>query len=322
MREANRSREFPRPIAFTLRTIGSRVLLWTLRTIVLVCASSFSSTARDIGSPQNNTALHHGLWVWKGPSVVESPNGAELLRDFCRSNNINEIYISVSAHGDASPDDRFAHLIDLLHRSNIRVEALVSSENADEPGKHREKLLEHVRSVLQFNRSHSANRFDGIHLDIEPQQRPENKGPGNLRFLPGLVDAYRAARALAETAHVTINADIQNNLLKGDLAERRMLLYSLPRLTLMLYELSGPNDGDTPEKQIEKLQAASQKFLDIAYEGLHDPNPAKMIIGLRTPDYGEGLPRMLKNLDETHQANPHYLGWARHAYGDVLKTAR
>jgi hypothetical protein len=258
----------------------------------------------------------------EGPSVVESPNGVELLRDFCRSNGINEIYISVSAPGEASPDDRFAHLIDLLHRSNIRVEALVSSENADEPGKHREKLLDHVRAVLQFNRSHSANRFDGIHLDIEPQQRPENKGPGNLRFLPGLVDAYRAARALAEPAHLTINADIQNKLLKGDLAERRMLLSSLPRLTLMLYELSSPNDGDTPEKQIEKLQAASQKFLDMAYEGLHDPNVAKMIIGLRTPDYGERLPMMLKTLDETHQANPHYLGWARHAYGDVLKTAR
>jgi len=322
MREATRSREFPRPIAFTLRTIGSRVLLWTLRTILLICASSFCSTARDIGAPQSNTALHHGLWVWKGPSVVESPNGAELLGDFCRSNDINEIYISVSAHGDTSPDDRFAHLIDLLHRSNIRVEALLSSENADELGKHREKLLDHVRAVLQFNRSHPADRFDGIHLDVKPQQRPENKGPGNLRFLPGLVDAYRAARVLAEPAHLAINADIQNKLLKGDLAERRMLLSSLPRLTLMLYELSSPNDGDTPEKQIEKLQAASQRFLDVAYEGLRDPNLAKMIIGLRTPDYGERLPRMLQTLDETHQANPHYLGWARHAYGDVLKTAQ
>ena len=136
------------------------------------------------------------------------------------------------------------------------------------------------------------------------------------------MDAYRAARALAESAHLTINADIQNKLLKGDLAERRMLLSSLPRLTLMLYELSSPNDGDTPEKEIKKLQAASQKFLDMAYEGLHDPNLAKMIIGLRTPDYADRLLRMLKTLDEAHQANPHYLGWARHAYGDVLKPAR
>ncbi len=287
-----------------------------------LCLLCFLDCKRHRRRRKVTTALHHGLWVWKGPSVVESPNGVELLRDFCRSNDINEIYISVSAHGDASPDNRFAHLIDLLHRSNIRVEALLSSENADEPGKHREKLLDHVRAVLQFNRSHSANRFDGIHLDIEPQQRPENKGPGNLRFLPGLVDAYRAARALAEPAHLTINADIQNKLLKGDLAERRMLLSSLPRLTLMLYELSSPNDGDTPEKQIEKLQAASQKFLDMAYEGIHDPNLARMIIGLRSPDYGERLSKMLKTLDQTHQANPHYLGWARHAYGDVLKTAR
>jgi hypothetical protein len=104
------------------------------------------------------------------------------------------------------------------------VEALLSSADADEAGKHRDTLLDHVRGIVQFNQKHSADRFDGIHLDVEPQQRPENKGAGNLRFLPGLADAYRAVRAVAEPAHLTVNADIQNKLLKGSLAERRLLL--------------------------------------------------------------------------------------------------
>jgi hypothetical protein len=264
----------------------------------------------------------HGLWVWKNPPVVDAPQGAEKLRDFCRSQGINEVYVSFSPNGDASEEGRLAHLIALLHRSNIRVEALLSSENADEPGKHREKLLERVRAIVQFNRNHPADRFDGIHLDIEPQQRPENKGPGNLRFLPGLVDAYRAVRALAEPAHLTVNADIQNKLLKGSLAERRLLLSSLPRLTLMLYELSSPSDGETVEKKKEKLQAASQKFLDMAYAGLPDPNLAKMVIALRTPDYGELLPKMLNTLDESNRENQHYGGWARHSYNDYLKAGK
>jgi hypothetical protein len=283
--------------------------------VVLFVTFSLSATAEE-------DARVHGLWVWKNPPVVDAPQGAEKLRDFCQSQGINEVYVSVSANGDAAQEGRVAHLIALLHRSHIRVEALLSSENADEPGKHREKLLEHVQAIVQFNRNHSADRFDGIHLDIEPQQRPENKGAGNLGFLPGLVDAYRAVRAVAEPAHLTVNADIQNKLLKGTLAQRRLLLSSLPRLTLMLYELSSPNDGESVKQKEQKLQASSQKFLTMAYADLSDPNLARMVIGLRTPDYGELLPRMLEALDETNGKNPHYAGWARHSYNDYLRAAK
>jgi hypothetical protein len=292
----------------------TRAFSWTF-CVILFGAFSLSAAAAD-------DLPVHGLWVWKNPPVVDAPQGAEKLRDFCQSQSINEVYVSVSANGDASQESRLAHLIGLLHRSNIRVEALLSSENADEPGKHREKLLERARAIVQFNRNHSADRFDGIHLDVEPQQRPENKGAGNLRFLPGLVDAYRAVRAVAEPAHLTVNADIQNKLLKGSLAQRRLLLSSLPRLTLMLYELSSPTDGESVEEKKQKLQAASQKFLTMAYADLPDPNLAKMVIGLRTPDYGELLPRMLGTLDETNRENPRYGGWARHSYNDYLKTAQ
>ena len=272
-------------------------------------------------SPSADAADHplvHGLWVWKGPSVVEAPRGAESLRDFCRSAGINQVYISVSQHGDMSGIENFSHLIDLLHTSNIQIEALLSSEDADEPGQHREKLLDHVRRVVQFNQRHPQGRFDGIHLDLEPQQRAENKGAGNLRFLPGLVDAYRAVRALAEPAGLAVDADIQNKLLKGNSGERELLLSSLPRFTLMLYELSSPDDGESIEQKTEKLRTTSQKFLGMAYEDLRDNRLASMVIGLRTPDYGKWLPKMLDALDEANRGNPHYEGWARHSYNDSL----
>lgn len=92
----------------------------------------------------------------------------------------------------------------------------------------------------------------------------KTKGPGNLKFLPGLVDAYRAARRLAEPAQLTVNADIQNKLLKGEAAQRRSLLSSLSRITLMLYEISSPNDGEIPEQQEDKLRKAAAKFMDMA----------------------------------------------------------
>ena len=83
----------------------------------------------------------------------------------------------------------------------------------------------------------------------------------------------------------------------------------------MLYELSSPNDGDSIEAKAEKLQAASRQFLDMAYDGLNDPNLATLMIGLRTPDYGQLLPKMLTTLDESNRTDPHYQGWAWHAYG-------
>jgi hypothetical protein len=298
------------PTLALLRRIGS---VWIVCAIVLV---TFSSSA----SAQTGSAPIHGLWVWKSPTVLGAPHGAEELVDFCRSQDINEIYVSVSARSEADEEGALAHLISLAHRRNIRVEALLSSTDADEPGKHRDTLLSHVREMVQFNQGHSGNRFDGIHLDVEPQQRPENKGPGNLGFLPGLADAFRAVRSVAEPAGMTVNADIQNKLLKGNLEQRKMLLSAVGRATLMMYELSSPGDGDSPEQQAEKAQNASQKFLDMAYDGLGDRNLAKMVIALRTPDYGELLPQMLKKLDDANRANPHYLGWARHSYNDHLQA--
>ena len=245
-----------------------------------------------------------------------------MLRELCESQGINEVYFSVFEHGHMSGLSRLAGLIEQLHRSNIRIEALLSSEDADEPGKHRDKLLDRVHEIVQFNQEYPKDQFDGIHLDIEPQQRPENKGPGNLGFLPGLVDAYRAVRVVAGAAGLTVNADIQSKLLKGNLAQRKMLLASLPRLTLMLYELSSPNDGDSSEKQMEKLAVSSRKFLQMAYQGLNDMNLATMIIALRTPDYGDKLPKMLKSLDEVNGTNPHYQGWARHSFNDMLPATQ
>jgi hypothetical protein len=262
----------------------------------------------------------HGLWIWKSPTVLEAPRGAEALLDFCRSEGIDEVYVSISARSEAAEEGQLAHAIAVLHRSNIRVETLLSSTDADEPGKHRETLLNHVRGIVAFNQRHPADRFDGIHLDIEPQQRPENKGAGNLRFLPGLAEAFRAVRAIAESGGMTVNADIQNKLLKGDPGERKMLLSAVPRVTLMMYELSSPGDGESVEQKAQKVRNASRKFLDIAYDGLGGLNLAKMVIALRTPDYGELLPQMLKTLDDANRANPHYLGWARHSYNDYLQA--
>jgi len=263
-------------------------------------------------------ALVHGLWVWKGPSILLDARDDEKLLAFCRSHTITEVYVAVSSHGALMSDHRLIELIDRLHAGNLRVEALLSSDSADEPGRHRDKLLGQVDAILQFNRRASGSRFDGIHLDIEPQQRAENKGSENLGFVPDLIGTYRAVRARAEPAGLTVNADIQNKLLKGSLDERRAVFGSLPRLTLMMYELSTADAKDDAAR-MQQVQAAGRRYLQMAYAGIDGPASAMLVIGLRTPDYADSLPRMLSALEAANVDNPRFLGWAEHSYNDQLE---
>jgi hypothetical protein len=287
------------------------VLLRTFLAAFFWCVCSALGLAQD--------APVHGLWVWKSPSVLAATNAVEALRDFCKAQGITEIYVSISERSKDAEEAQLVHLIRVMHEESVRVEALLSSTEADEAGKHRETLIQHAREIVEFNRKHAPDRFDGIHLDIEPQQRPENKGPGNLRFLSGLAEAFREVREVAEPVGLTVNADIQNKLLKGDAAQRKLLLTSVPRVTLMMYELSSPDDGTTPAQKADKLSAESAKFLTMAYDGISGRSLAKMAIALRTPDYEALLPQMLAKLDEANHTNPHYSGWARHSYNDTLK---
>jgi hypothetical protein len=264
----------------------------------------------------------HGLWVWDTFAILQAPETFERLRDFCKAQHINEVYVSVAGREGESDDVKLAELIRVLHRAHIRVEALFGSSTADQPGKPREELLTRIKGILDFNREHKKTRFDGIHLDVEPYQREENKGLENRKFLPDLVQTYHEVQGLAANAGMTVNADIPNRLLKGSLSERWMLLSSLPRLTLMLYELSSPGDGDTPDSKAAKLRTVSNRSFKMAYDGVTEEHVARMSVALNTPDYEQLLPLMVKTLDDAHHRNKHYLGWARHSYNSYLETAK
>jgi hypothetical protein len=269
-----------------------------------------------------NGQFVHGVWVWRTPILLDLPARGEALRDFCRSHQINEVYLSFTSQNTAQPEQReIAKLIELLHKSHIRVEALLSGADADQPGQHRDKLMGHVNEVVTFNREHAHQRFDGIHLDLEPQQRQENKGPGNLGFLPNLLDTYRAVLTVAEQNQMTVNADIPNKFLKADAQQRQALMSSLPRLTLML-ELSSPGDGQSTAAQADTLRQAGTKYMEEAYQGLNGTNLAKLAIGLRSADYQQQLPGMLKAVQGALAQNPHFLGWAWHSYNDETEAAK
>ena len=69
-----------------------------------------------------NGQFVHGLWVWKTPTLLDLPSRGEALRDFCRSNQINEVYLSFTSQNTAEPEQQeIGKLIELLHKSRIRI---------------------------------------------------------------------------------------------------------------------------------------------------------------------------------------------------------
>jgi hypothetical protein len=65
-----------------------------------------------------------------------------------------------------------------------------------------------------------------------------------------------------------------------------------------------------------------RKFLDMAYAGFDGSSWARMVIALRSPDYGNDLPVMLRALEAANSADSHFLGWAWHSYNDQLDRQR
>ncbi|MGA8707299.1 MAG: hypothetical protein WB646_09965 [Steroidobacteraceae bacterium] len=177
---ASRPAPGPEPVRFKGRTAAVLARCARLAAgFLLLCAPAAASAAAP---------PVHALWVWNSAAVLQAPQGAEALRDFCRGADINEVYVSVSANYGALEALQLAQLIGLLHEANVTVQALLFSTTADEPGAPRTRLLDHVQAILQFNHDHAVQTFDGIQLDVEPQQRPENKGADKLGFLPGLIE--------------------------------------------------------------------------------------------------------------------------------------
>jgi len=304
---------------FASRILSANLLGYTL--LVAGCGSAtFVNGLPSSGSSAPSSSSVHGLWVYNGNTVAATSSGAEALRDFAVSQHINAVYISaLPTSSTPQLNSQISNLISVLHESKISVEALIGSHTADEPGAPRNGFLVTVQNVVQFNQQFSTTQFDGIHLDIEPQQRAENSGANALQFLPNLIETYREANALAVPANLVVDADIPIEVLRASADQRQALFTVLPRLTLMLYGVTRQSSGLSTQQQITAIQQASQNYLNTAYEGLSGNNLATLAIGLDTADYGYDLmPSVLSAVDQSSAANAHYSGWSRYSYADFL----
>ncbi|MGA8707298.1 MAG: hypothetical protein WB646_09960 [Steroidobacteraceae bacterium] len=119
---------------------------------------------------------------------------------------------------------------------------------------------------------------------------------------------------MTDRHRLMLEADIPARVLEADVDQRRALLLAVPRLTVIMDELSSPVDRLGAAQEAEQLGASSRRLLDMAYAGVDASRLARMSFALRSADYGTRLPQMLAALDQANSGDPHYLGWALRSY--------
>lgn len=184
------------------------------------------------------------LWVWEEQEILESGATLQQFKTYLLTNNIRHLYFSVNKEILADPAlrEQLAALVPLVHRLGIRISALVSENTWLLPDK-RDNLLQHIQEILALQQSFSGGeRFDGIHLDIEPQGLPEWQANQKL-YLTYLAETYAAVKNyLREHAPaLKLEGDLSPAYARIDPAALQSITAQCDAVLVMAYETKSLN---------------------------------------------------------------------------------
>jgi hypothetical protein len=185
------------------------VNLRRLRVFWLACLCLMPATW-GWGTPVQQRAI----WMWEEDSyaLLENPQQAAQALHFLQSKGIQTLYLYADAHNDRlllrSHPERYARLIQQMHKGGVRVHALLGSwplhtERYVLP-EHRTEALAMLQRVIDYNLAAEPQaRFDGVNLDIEPHVLDAWSAQRET-LLQGFVELSEAFMALKRRASVAL----------------------------------------------------------------------------------------------------------------------
>jgi hypothetical protein len=160
------------------------------------------------------TKPDRGLWVWETAPLLSDAGERRTFFEFCKTHGINVVAMQIATRGtgaDRQLDARaeWIALITEAHRGRMRVHALDGDPKFARAAQHG-TVLSIVNAVVAYNASVApAARFDGLHLDIEPQALPEWKDPKTREpLLAEYLEINQGAATRARAAGLLYGVDI------------------------------------------------------------------------------------------------------------------
>jgi hypothetical protein len=268
-----------------------------LALVALVAACAVSAAA---ASPRRAT------WVWDN-WVVETPEKQQDFLRFCRARRIDTVFLHAPADHLRERAANFHSLLAAAHRQKMRVEAL---DGRPEWAFERARAEAHVAAVLAFNLAtgRPGERFDGIHLDVEPYDMPQWKAARQsaaAQYLE-MLDVVRT-----EAGGLPLSADVPPWFGEVEIPEGTVLSGTIARVStvaLMAYtdQIKGLRREGRPAVEFAQHEK-KQVWIGISAQ-LRDSD-----MDLKRP-VREQVEAVIKRAEHTFRGAPGLAGVAVHDY--------
>lgn len=167
----------------TGRAFSQGGVRWCLLGLLTVALGSSSANAQSCATQP--CPAQRAMWINQTPyDVVRVPAERDYVLAFASCFNINEFFLSVTFQcpspdscsiGGSTYRQQLRDTIRAAHQAGIRVHALSGHPELALSANHIQ-VLARIQAVLAFNNGGSLDeKFDGIHLDVEPYALQEYK---------------------------------------------------------------------------------------------------------------------------------------------------
>jgi hypothetical protein len=187
-----------------------------LKTLALCMDSATIPPLVKATAPLSPDGTQKAIWVWNTKTIAVNRETEHLFVDFLVRQHFTEVFLAIPYEQGAAtetgsmPVNRavLSPIVSLLHAKGIRVHALIGDRNFALPQWH-SYATSTVENIIRFNaESKRLERFDGIHLDVEPYLLPGFNSPRHGKILEGYLGLLSKVSDQARRAKLIFGADI------------------------------------------------------------------------------------------------------------------
>ena len=251
-------------------------------------------------------ATNRAMWVW-GKDLLDRAGEADFLLDFAEARGIGTLFLSASTARIAGGADAFRGFLARAHERGISVEAL-GGEAAWATPEGRASADAFVDAVIAFNAAgKERERFDAVHLDVEPHTLDAWKGAGRAAIVEGYVGLLQRACERTGKAALRLSADVPVQFAKVEYGEGTLSDAVATRTDAVAVMAYGPGPGAltrATQGQVEAAERAGKRVWVGLSADTKDLPPA-----------AEGLPREMALEGLADEAFAAYRNW--HSFSGI-----
>jgi hypothetical protein len=301
------------------RGLAATACLLALAGLLAACSAEVPrSQAQDPGA-ERSAAPPRALWVWK-LELLKSPDRFDSLLAFAGQKRVGTLFLSTHTDWLLRQPQLYRRLLSRAHAQGIRVQALAGEPEWLLPD-HRSGAMAFLEAVREYNRqSRPEERFDALHLDVEPESLPQWKagernamGARYLEFLD-----WVGRQVQPDPLPLAVDVPVSFNRLKvGSIPLIAAIFDRADQIAVMAYQ-------NTPEKVMEASRV-EMGFGDAAgkkvWVGI-SADPGHLAGGLSGGPAESGLEAIAAPVEATFSRNPSFLGLAIHDYARYRRLGK